>query len=239
MVAVVFRVNSPGGESSTSDRIGHMVEVVNRKKPVIVSMADVAASGGYSISYRARALVADENTITGSIGSITGKFNLRGLYNRLGVTKDGVGIGPDPDFYSDYRDWTREEFAKVNANHWDGYEQWVADIAKHRGMTAAEVDSLGRGRVWTGRQALANGLVDTLGTLDTAVALAKKEAGLPPDEKVTLVHYPKPRGFLARILGMPLSAVPGYLAERWIHEQAVQVDRFRRADLRVLEVPVP
>jgi protease-4 len=239
VAAIVFRVNSPGGESITSDRISRAVERANRDKPVIVSMVDVAASGGYSISYRARSILADANTITGSIGSITGKFNLRGLYDRLGVTKDGMGIGPSPGFDSDYRDWTPEEMEKVVSNHWAGYEEWIADIARHRDLSVAEVDSLARGRVWTGAQAVENGLIDEVGGLDRAVALAKEEAGLAADQSVTLVHYPQPEGFLAELVGLPLSMAAERMAANWVWGRLEETTRFSRSELRLAEVPVP
>ncbi len=216
-----------------------MVQVVNGKKPVVVSMVDIAASGGYSISYRARTLVANGNSITGSIGSITGKFDMKGFYNKIGMTKDGVGVGPDPDFYSDYREWTPDEFAKVRADHRHSYDTWVADIARHRGLTAAEVDSVGRGRVWTGRQALDRKLIDELGTLDDAIAAAKEAAGLAADTKVTIVNYPKPEGFLAQILSGGFSETVGRLGASWVRAQVQELDRAARTEQRLTEVRVP
>ncbi len=239
VAAIVFRVDSGGGESIASDRISRAVQQADAEKPVIVSMVDMAASGGYSISYRARTLLADRNTITGSIGSITGKFVLKDFYNHIGITKDGVGMGPAQGFNSDYRAWTPEEMARVETDHWAGYNAWIADIARHRDMTPAEVDSLGRGRVWTGEQAVENGLVDRIGGLDEAVAQAKEAAGLALDEKVTLVHYPRPEGFLAELIGMPLATAVEHAATGWVQGRLEEADRLNRAELRVLEVPVP
>jgi len=235
----VFRIDSPGGEMLTGNRIGRMVELVDREKPVVVSMADVAASGGYEIAYRARRLIADGNTITGSIGIITGKFNARGLYNKLGITKDGIGLGPNGDFYSDYSNWTSEERDMVKDRLWQSYDRWIGMIAEHRKMTAAEVDSVARGRVWTGRQAAENGLIDALGGLDAAVAEAKELAGLPPDEKVGLVHYPQPEGFLATLLGTEIAAVPEAALGRWFRERAATLSALDGGELRMLEVAVP
>jgi protease-4 len=117
VVGVVFRVDSQGGETLTSERIGRMVELVDKEKPVVISMVDVAASGGYTISYRGRTLLANTNTITGSIGSITGKMNVAGFYNKLGITFDGVGIGANADFYSGTRNWTfGASMSKVRSN---------------------------------------------------------------------------------------------------------------------------
>jgi protease-4 len=240
VVGVVFRVDSGGGSSLTSNRIARMVELVDGKKPVVVSMVDVAASGGYTISYRARMLIAGPNTITGSIGSITGKFVAKGLYNRLGITKDGVGIGPRSDFFSDYRPWTESEFADVREEHWAQYRAWIARIAEKRGVTAEEIDAVGRGRVWTGAQALEHGLIDRLGTLDTAVAAVKEAAGVEPDAGVTLVHYPQPEGFVSSLLGMDVSAVPGAVVDRWIASRTEAVDALlSEPSLELTPVAVP
>ncbi len=239
VAAIVFRIDSGGGSSLTSDRIGRMVGVAAARKPVIVSMADVAASGGYSIAYRATTLIADGNTITGSIGSITGKFVMKGLYDRLGVTKDGVGIGPDPDFYSDVRPWTPEEMERVETAHWGDYDRWIADIAAHRGLTPAEVDSVGRGRVWTGRQALERKLVDRLGDLHAAVEAAKEAAKIPADKKVTVVHYPQPSGLAAQIFGAPLGTAMERWAAGWVRAQGEETERLTRGEVEVIGVPVP
>jgi protease IV len=239
VVGVVFRVDSPGGESITSDRISRMVEVVDRKKPVVVSMVDVAASGGYNVAYRARKILADGNTITGSIGIFTGKFTAHDLYQKLGITKDGIGIGPNADFYSDYRRWTDLEYQRVVSNNWDAYRTWIGNIARFRKLAVADVDSVGRGRVWTGRQALDRKLVDGLGDLDAAVAAVKAAAGIDSTEKVTLEHYPKPEGFLATLLGMNPIGLPGALADRWVGERVATWKGMSRMDLRVLDLPVP
>lgn len=239
VVAVVFRIDSGGGEMVTGNRIGRMVEVVDREKPVVVSMTDMAASGGYEIAYRARRLLADGNTITGSIGIITGKFNLRGFYDKLGITKDGMGRGPGAGFYSDYSNWTDAERENVKVRLWQGYERWIGLIAEHREMTAAEVDSVARGRVWTGRQAVANGLVDALGGLDEAVAEAKELAGVSMDETVGLVHYPQPEGLLSTILGTDLVALPEAVVGRWVRDRTATLQALEGGKLGVLEVAVP
>ncbi len=199
--AVVFRVDSRGGEGLASDLIGHEVEAVSRVKPIVVSMVDNAASGGYYISYQANRVVADSFTLTGSIGSISGKVNLKGLYDRLGITQDFVTKGPMALLFSEYRNFTKDEWERFIDNHWDGFNAWLKDVAEHRGMTFEEAEKLAHGRVWTGRQAEANGLVDGLGGFDRAVEMAKNLAGIPADEMVTLVHYPKKRGIIRTIFG--------------------------------------
>jgi protease-4 len=200
VAAVVFRVNSPGGEGIASDLISHQVEVVTKEKPVVVSMVNVAASGGYMVSYRASKIVADPMTVTGSIGSISAKFNMKGFYDKLGITHDSISKGPKAFMWSDTRDFTEDERARFEKNHWEGFNDWLADVAKYRGMTFEQAEKLAHGRVWTGRQAKENGLIDEIGGLDRAIEVAKELAGIPADEKVTLVHYPEKKGLLDMIL---------------------------------------
>lgn len=201
IAAVIFRVDSSGGEGLASDLIGHEVEVTSKVKPVVVSMVDVAASGGYAISYRASKIAADPMTVTGSIGSISGKFNMKGLYDKLGMTYDFATKGPMALLFSDYRDFSKEEWERFRENHWDSFNAWLKDIAEHRGMTFEEAEKLAHGRVWTGRQARANGLIDEVGGLDRALEVAKELAGIPADEKVALIHYPKKKGLPGLIFG--------------------------------------
>ncbi len=196
VIAIVFRVDSGGGDSLTSDLIGHAVDRAAQDKPVIVSMVDVAASGGYSISYRGTKLMADPATITGSIGSISGKFNLEGLYEKLGITHDSVTKGPMALYDSSLRDYTPQERTRFEAEHWAGYNAWLTDIAKHRGMSLETASKLAEGREWTGRQAKANGLVDELGDLDDAIALARELAKVKSGVKVRVEHFPKKKGLL-------------------------------------------
>jgi protease-4 len=200
VAAVVFRINSNGGDGLTSDLISHQVEVVTRKKPVVVSMVNVAASGGYMVAYRADKIVADPMTITGSIGSISLKLNMKELYDKLGITHDAVAKGPNAFMWSDTRDFTESERERFEKNHWEGFNEWLADVAEYRGMTFEEAEKLAHGRIWTGRQAKENGLIDDVGGLDRAVEIAKELADIPADEKVTLVHYPEKKDLLELIL---------------------------------------
>ena len=194
IAAIVLRIDSPGGEVFASDAIGHAVERAKEVKPVVVSMVDVAASGGYMIAYRASRIVATPNTITGSIGSFTGKLVLHGLYDKLGVTKDFVTSGAYPLLYSDYRTWSAAEESLIARQHWQDYRRWIGDIAGNRDLEVAAVDSVARGRVWSGRQALELRLVDDLGDLRRAVQIAAELAQLASDARPALVHYPKPIG---------------------------------------------
>jgi protease-4 len=222
VAAVVFRVDSRGGEALASDLIGHEVERTVKVKPVVVSMVDVAASGGYHISYRASKIVADPLTMTGSIGSITMKPNLKGLYDKLGITYDFVTKGPKALMYSDYQNFTPEERERFEKNHWDGFNDWLRDISEHRHMTFEEAEKLAHGRVWTGRQAKANGLVDELGGVDTAVAIAKDLAGISEEEQVTLLHYPKKKGLLSLFFGGDSQSIVDWILYRFIQEDLVE-----------------
>ncbi len=240
VAAVVFRVDSRGGEGLASDMIGHEVGVVSGVKPVVVSMVDVAASGGYMISYRASKIMADALTVTGSIGSISGKFNMTGFYDKLGITHDVVTKGPMALLFSEYRDFTEEEREIFEASHWRDFNMWLADVAKHRGMSFEEAEKLAHGRVWTGRQAKANGLVDEIGDLERAIELAKELAGIPADEKVTVIHYPEEkRGLLASIFGGGLTTTARWAAYKFIHNDVMETVRsFSRGPMYVMDDPL-
>jgi protease-4 len=225
--AIVFRVDSPGGESLTSDLIGHAVAVAAGSKPIVVSMIDVAASGGYDISYRATKLVADPMTITGSIGSISGKFNMAGLYNKLGVTFDHFTKGPNGLFWAPDLDFTPEQRKLFEENHWAGFNIWLEDVSKKRGIPLEDLKKLAMGRVWTGRQAVDNGLVDELGGLDRAIAVAKDLAGIPEDEKVTIEHYPKKKSLLELIT----AGQAGKAAVRWVLYRMIRDDVAQSVEL--------
>ncbi len=198
--AVILRVDSPGGDAFAGDMISREVELTSQVKPVVVSMSDVAASGGYEIAYRADHIVALPTSVTGSIGSITGKLNAKGLYNKLGVTKDEIGTGKNSLINSDYRDYSDEEWALIREEHQAFYRGWIEDIALFREMPADSIDSLGRGRVWTGTQALENGLIDETGGMHEAVSAACELAGIEDSSRVVLVHYPKRVTLLQEIL---------------------------------------
>ena len=201
VAAIVLRIDSGGGESLASDLMGHMVQYVARTKPVIISMVDVAASGGYVMAYRGTKIMADPTTITGSIGSITAKFDMSEFNAKVGLSTDHVSRGPNATIMASDRSFTPEEAQKFGDNHWRGFRRWMDDVALVRGIATTEIDSLCMGRVWTGRQGVANGLVDVLGDQEAAVQLAKTEAGLEADEKVTLWHLPEKQGLLSSLIG--------------------------------------
>lgn len=224
IAAIVFRVNSPGGESLASDLMSHEVDVTKEKKPVVVSMVDVAASGGYYIAYRASKIVADPMTVTGSIGSISGKMNINGLNEKVGITHDFVKKGPNALMFSPYKDFTDKQWKVFTDNHWDGFNRWLEDVAEHRGMTFDEAEKLAHGRVWTGRQGKKNGLVDELGGLTRAVEVAKELAGIEPEERVTLVHYPIRKTLFESIMSgqFDLAAAVNHIIYKYIREDLAE-----------------
>jgi len=198
--AVVFRVDSPGGFGPAADAIWREVALARKAKPVVVSMGDYAASGGYYVSMAGDVIVAEPGTLTGSIGVFSGKFNLRGLYDKLGITKELLVRGRNAALYSEYRPWSLEERAKVRAMNVSFYQEFVKKAAEGRKTTFQEIDAVAQGRVWTGADALGHGLVDRLGGLETALAAAKEKAGIAKDREVNLVVLPERKGLLETIL---------------------------------------
>jgi protease-4 len=201
IAAIVLRVDSPGGSSVASDVIWREVFLAQKEKPFVVSMSDVAGSGGYWISMAAHKIVAQPQTLTGSIGVLAGKFDLSGLYGKLGVTAEKVVFGKEADVYSSFRPFSPEEKKVLKEEIRRIYEAFLEKAAQGRNMTREDVDKVGRGRVWTGRQARELKLVDELGGLAKAIELAKGLAGLGRDEEPRLVVWPKKKGFWSSIFG--------------------------------------
>jgi protease-4 len=193
--AIILRVDSPGGSAVASDLIWRELALAKKKKPVIISMSDVAASGGYYIACPGSKIVSNSATLTGSIGVLSGKFDLSRLYQRLGMNKELVSRGEKSAMYSDYRRFTPEERKALEKSVRGIYRNFITRVGEGRGMKTEEVDKIGRGRVYTGIQAKDIGLVDEIGGLYRAIELAKKEAGIPVEEKVELVIYPRKKGF--------------------------------------------
>jgi len=190
--AVVFRIDSPGGSAVASEIIRQEMVRTAEEMPVVVSMSNVAGSGGYWITCGAQRIVADPGTITASIGVFAGHLNTSGFWsNKLGVTYGRVDAGLNANIYGDLEDWTDEQRAVVDRMLDRIYDDFVARVAESREMSPEAVDAIGRGRVFTGVQALENGLVDVLGGFDVALAEAKRLADIEPDARVRLVEYPR------------------------------------------------
>ena len=198
--AVVLRVDSPGGSALASDLIWREVMLTQREKPVVVSMGDVAASGGYYIAMAAGTIVAHPSTLTGSIGVFGGKLNMKGLYNKVGLTKEIITHGQNATLYSDYGGFTPTERERVEKMMKTIYEDFVSKAATGRDKSFDEIDEIAQGRVWTGKQAKELGLVDELGGLETALSIAKEQAGFSEADKVNLIVLPKQRPFFEQLL---------------------------------------
>lgn len=197
--AVVLRVNSPGGSSLASDVIWREVAMTKKVKPIIVSMGDYAASGGYYISCAADSIIAEPNTITGSIGIFAILPNMQKLFNdKLGVTFDGVKTGKYADLGDISRPLSAEERAILQNNVNHGYDDFTKAVAAGRGKTQAYINSIGQGRVYTGSQAVKLGLVDRLGNINDAIASAAKKAKLT---NYNLVSYPEQKSFFKQLDG--------------------------------------
>jgi protease-4 len=194
--AIVLRVDSPGGFGPAADVIWREVRQVRKEKPIVVSMGDYAASGGYYIAMGADAIVAQPGTLTGSIGVFSGKFNLRGLYEKLGLSKDTVSRGRNAAIYTDYRRWTDSERERIRAMNRAFYEDFLSRAAEGRALSRDAVEAVAEGRVWTGSEAVAHRLADRLGGLREAVALAKEKAKIPAADEVSLAVLPAPKGLI-------------------------------------------
>jgi protease-4 len=200
--AVVLRIDSPGGSGLASDIIWRAIESLKEKKPVVVSMSDVAASGGYYIACNASKIVAEPSTITGSIGVVGGKPVIKGFYDWIGVSNEYVLRGNNAGMFREsekFSDSERKKFEELIRNTY--YDQFLPKVAKGRGKNAEYIDSIGQGRVWTGRQGKDNGLVDEYGGLDKAIEIAKQLANIPADKSVQRVIRPQPPTFFEELMG--------------------------------------
>jgi protease IV len=197
--AIVLRVNSPGGSILASEVIWREMSEAKKAKPVIVSMGEVAASGGYYIAAPADTIVAQPNTITGSIGIFGILFNVQELVNdKLGVTTDVVSTGELSDFGNMARPLTEVERTIIQSSVEDGYETFISRVAEGRGMHPDSVRKVASGRVWTGTQAKARGLVDVLGGLDTAIGIAA--AKIKAGEDYRVVYFPEKKPWFEELM---------------------------------------
>lgn len=213
--AIILRINSPGGAAVASDIIWREVALAKQDKPVIASMSDVAASGGYYLAMPADVIVAQPATLTGSIGVVGGKLAMGGTLDRLGVTVETVSDGRMADMNSFVTPYSDEARMRVQDQIDSIYEAFLMRAAEGRAMTRDAVHAVAQGRVWTGQQAREVGLVDELGGLSTAVTLAKDRAGIPADEEVSLVVYPRPKTFF-EVLSSSLAVRSGAFGPRWL-----------------------
>ena len=196
---VILRVNSPGGDAIASDEILHQAKLLSKKKPMIISMSDYAASGGYMMSMTGDTIVTYPGTITGSIGVVFGKLDLRGLYDKVGIAKETLKRGKFADIDSDYQSLTPAEHDKLREGIESTYRSFVESVAEGRRRPYEEVEPLSQGRAWTGKQALEQGLADESGGLDRAVELIRKKAHIPDQARVALIPFPERRSIFEQL----------------------------------------
>jgi protease-4 len=239
--AMVLRVDSPGGSPTASDVIWRELMVTRHDKPdrpLVVSMSDLAASGGYYIAMPGQVVVAQPGTLTGSIGIYMGKIVTGGTFNKLGANIEAVSEGKNAEMNSPTRPYNAAERAKIQEYMQAFYDQFVEKAAQARHMTPERVDQVAQGRVWTGRQAKQVGLVDELGGLDRAIAVAKQRAKIAPDAEVELVIYPPRKSFYELVAeqfrtpsdSVSLGALLGVNERRALGAIAAPLRWFRRGE---------
>jgi protease IV len=198
--AIVLRIDSPGGSGLASDIIWRAIEAAKAKKPIVVSMSDVAASGGYYIACNANKIVAEPSTITGSIGVVGGKPVIKGFYDWIGVTNEYVLRGKNAGMFRESEKFSDTERAKFQEFLKSTYDDFTSKVAKGRGKEQTYIDSIGQGRVWTGSQGREKGLVDEYGGVDKAIELAKQLANIPAEKGIQRVILPQPPTFFEQLL---------------------------------------
>ena len=235
--AVVVRVDSPGGSAVASEVLWRELMLTRAVKPVVVSMGDVAASGGYYMAAPADVIVAEPGTLTGSIGVVTGKFVAQATMDKLGIGTAAVSDGKFAQIYSPFRTFSDPERARIEEQLQATYELFLKRVADGRHETAAKIDAVAQGRVWTGRQAREIGLVDQLGGLNDAIRIAKERARIDPAKSVDLVVYPPKRTLydvLSNSFGASASASLQMLFQRpearVVESTMSVIQRFRRGE---------
>lgn len=194
--AVILRIDSPGGSAFASDLIWRKVQELKKQKPVVVSMGDVAASGGYYIAMGANKIIAQGGTFTGSIGVVGGKVNLSGGYSKLGIRKTTISKGQFANLFSETSDFSPPERAMVEKMMRKTYDEFVSKASEGRHVSRDKLNEVAQGKVWIGAHAKQVGLVDEIGGLAQAIQETKSLIGLRKDEKVALVTYPKEVGLM-------------------------------------------
>jgi protease-4 len=215
---VILRVNSPGGDASASDEILHELKLLSRVKPLVVSMSDLAASGGYYISVTGDPIVSYPNTITGSIGVLYLKPNVHDLYNKLGIQEDLLTRGKLADIDSESRPLSDAGRQKLHESLEATYVSFVNKVAAARKKTYDQIDPLAQGRVWMGTQALQNGLVDQAGGLNRAIAMVRQRANLSATGETNLVIYPGRRTLFEVLTSSSTDAFADAMAERKVRK---------------------
>ncbi len=198
--AIILRIDSPGGSATASEAIWHAIHKASEKKPVIASVSDYGASGGYYISMAADTMLVTPGSLTGSIGVFAGKFNIEKLYDKLSINNIHVQRGTNSTLFSVTKPWSASEKKIMQNLIEDFYHDFVQKTADARDMSYKQVDLLAQGRVWTGEEAVRNGLFDTNGFFYSAVDAARKMAHIDSSESVRLVYYPREKSLLNELM---------------------------------------
>ena len=197
---VILRVDSPGGDAIASDEILREVKLLSAAKPMVISMSDVAASGGYYMAMTGDPIIAYPGTITGSIGVISGKVNIKGLYEKLGITKEMISRGKYAAIDSEYTPLGEDGRKKLKEGIDEVYRTFLGHVSTARKRKMGEIEELAQGRAWLGSQAKSRGLIDELGGLDRSLELVKQRAKIGANDKVALVMYPAKKNFFEQFL---------------------------------------
>jgi len=235
---IVLRIDSPGGSATASDAVWRELMIARNERkdrPIVASMSDLAASGGYYIALPAELIVAQPSTLTGSIGIFGGKIVTGGVYEKLGARIGSTSVGKHAEIESPVRRYTPEEVQKIDEQLAAFYDQFVEKVATSRNSTPEKIDAIAQGRVWTGQQAKERGLVDALGGLDRAIELTKERAKIPANSDVELVVYPPRRSFY-EILSDQFNGTNESLAvSRWL---SVSLSKGELEVLRTMRGPL-
>ena len=235
---IVLRIDSPGGSATASDAVWRELMIAKNERedrPIVASMSDLAASGGYYIALPAQLIVAQPSTLTGSIGIFGGKIVTGGVYEKLGARIESTSIGKHAEIESPVRRYTPDEVKKLDEQLQAFYDQFVEKVATSRRRTPEQVDAMAQGRVWTGQQAKERGLVDALGGLDRAIELTKERAKIPASSGVELVVYP-PRKSFFEVLSDQFNGTNESLAvSRWL---SVSLSKGELEVLRAMRGPL-
>jgi protease-4 len=197
--AIILRIDSPGGSATAADQIWKAVMDAKQKKPVIASISDYGASGGYYIAMAADTIINDPVSIVGSIGVFAGKFSTEQLYKKIGLKEEQLLRGKNASLFSTNSLWSKSERAIIQRLIEDFYKDFVSKVATSRNMTYEETDEVAQGRVWTGDQAIEKRLIDLSGTFYDAISIAKEMANIKNTESVRLSYYPKEKDFFSEL----------------------------------------
>jgi protease-4 len=215
---VVVRIDSPGGDAVASDEIWREMNLLSKKKPLVISMSDTAASGGYYMAMTGDPIVAYPGTLTGSIGVVFVKPDVQGLMGKLGIDEDTISRGRFAQIDSLDHALTPVETAKLKEGIDANYHDFVAKVAQARRRPFDQIEPLAQGRVWLGDQAKERGLVDEMGGIDRALELVKQKAKIPASENVTVVMYPPRRSILDMLFGRAQDSVVESRLRRLVKE---------------------